>query len=511
MLINTASNYAGKVVNLGMWFFLTPFMLNRMGESAYGLWTLVASLVAYGSLLDLGIAKATTKYIAEYFTQGEMKTARSLVATALSIYLVLGLLVFVLVAIVAPAFPNFFNIPDQEQSQIAWIVLLAGIDLAISLPAAVTWAILEGLQRFDLINILSITGSLLFGISIVIILSNGGGVVGVVAANIPIGILMQIPALLFIRRVAPDLKIGLRGASPKLIRKVASFSSALFVINISRQLQTQADEIVIGARMPVRFVTPYAIAHKLSGYSQLLAEQFIKLLMPLSSQFNAEYDWQRLRVLFKTGMRIALAIFLPVGAGTVLLAKPFLSAWVGPQYKQYSYLVTLLTYVSMLDIMNRSASFILQGMEKHRLLALSSLGSGLANLGLSLALISSLGLTGIAIGTVIPSTLETLFFVIPYTMRLLEIRFKHLLKEVILPTFVPAGLMTLVLAILKQIVQPASLFMILLVAIAGLIAFFSSYMLLNRRSLEREFGNVLFQQLLAALVSGYNVIRGDSL
>src|SRR5665647_3043949 len=83
VFINTLSNYGGKVVTLVVWFFLTPFMLSRIGQSVYGIWVLVGSLVSYGGLLDFGIANAITKYVAEYHARDDFEQARSLVATAL--------------------------------------------------------------------------------------------------------------------------------------------------------------------------------------------------------------------------------------------------------------------------------------------------------------------------------------------------------------------------------------------------------------------------------------------
>ncbi|MBA2676981.1 MAG: hypothetical protein H0U76_01070, partial [Ktedonobacteraceae bacterium] len=58
VLTSTITNYIGKIIALGTWFFLTPFILHQLGTTNYGLWTLVGSMVAYGSLLDLGIGGA---------------------------------------------------------------------------------------------------------------------------------------------------------------------------------------------------------------------------------------------------------------------------------------------------------------------------------------------------------------------------------------------------------------------------------------------------------------------
>src|SRR5713226_5656046 len=93
MLLNTLSNYAGKVYTLGVWFFLTPFIVHQLGPNDYGLWVLIGSVAAYGALLEFGIANAITKYVAEYLARNQPAEAGRLVATALWLYAGLGLTV----------------------------------------------------------------------------------------------------------------------------------------------------------------------------------------------------------------------------------------------------------------------------------------------------------------------------------------------------------------------------------------------------------------------------------
>lgn len=170
VLINTLSNYGGKIVTLGVWFFLTPFILSRVEQSAYGIWILVGSLVSYGSLLDFGIANAITKYVAEYHAKGDFEQGRSLIATSLWIYTILGFFAILLGAVLAPVLPSLFNVPADQHAIFSWLVFLSGISLGISLPGATPIAVLRGLQRFDLINIIGISGMLLFaGLTVLVL------------------------------------------------------------------------------------------------------------------------------------------------------------------------------------------------------------------------------------------------------------------------------------------------------------------------------------------------------
>jgi O-antigen/teichoic acid export membrane protein len=136
--------------------------------------------------------------------------------------------------------------------------------------------------------------------------------------------------------------------------------------------------------------------------------------------------------------------------------KPFLSAWVGSSYAPYAGLVLLLVSASLFDTLMWPSNFILQGMARHQLLAGVAIASGLVNLAISIALVKPLGLTGVALGTLIPTTLECLFFVIPYSMRVVGIDLRTALKEIILPVIAPSILMGIILIVLQYLVNPVA-------------------------------------------------------
>ena len=496
VIVNTASNYVAQILTLGVWFFLTPFLLRQLGASDYGLWILIGSIAAYGSLLDFGVATAVTKYVAQFHAEGRIEQARSLVATTLWLYLGLGLVAVVLGAILAPIVPSLLNLPPDQQATASWLMLLSGLGLGVSLPSATSIAILRGLHRFDLANLVGIFGMTLFTVATVAVLLMGGGLLGMVAVSIPVTLVTQLPAIWLIRRTAPELRFGWHDTNRSLLRTVTSFSSALFVINVAGQLQTKTDEIVIGAFLPVANVTPYSIARRLSEMPQLLSEQFMKVIMPLASQLDAENDRGRLRTLYLTSSRLTLAIFLPLAVGVMILAQPFLKAWVGAPYDQSAYLVVILTLASFVATSQWPAAAILQGMGRHRLLALMALGSAFANLGLSLMLVRPLGLAGVALGTLIPMTIESLCFVLPYVMRVNQIRFRTVLTEIYLPALLPALPMAVVLYCLREIVKPDSLVSIAIIGSVGLLVYVIGYMSFGAGRAERQLGR---DTLLAAI------------
>jgi peptidoglycan biosynthesis protein MviN/MurJ (putative lipid II flippase) len=130
-------------------------------------------------------------------------------------------------------------------------------------------------------------------------------------------------------------------------------------------------------------------------------------------------------------------------------------------------------------------------MAKHRGLAIFSLSSGLANLGLSLILVHPFGITGVALGTLIPTSIECLVLVMPHTMRILNISGRRMITEVLLPAFLPAVPMIIVVYLLQIIFPISSWLSIACAASAGLIVYVIGYLSFGASAVERQTWNGL--------------------
>lgn len=486
VLLGTASNYAAKFFSLGLIFFLTPFIIHRLGAAEYGLWVLVNSVIGYGTLLDLGLADALIKYVAEFRARQESSEASGLVATTLWLYVGIGLVAVVLSIGLTFLFPYLFDIAPDRRPRAMLLMLLMGLNLAIAIPCTTTTAVLRGLHRFDLDNILGIAGSLINALATVTVLLLGGGVIGLAIISLVITPLMQVPRVWLIRRAAPDLHLGWSGAKRRYVRTVTSFSWSLFVLHLSGRVQSKTDEIVIGAFLTLRIVAPYSIARSLSEVPQILSTQLVKVLTPLASELDGENDQGRLRSVYLTGTRLTLVLFVPLAGPLIVLAGPILNAWVGPEFMPYAPIVAILTIAGLIETSQWPAMAVLQGMARHRPISLIWIGTAVANLGLSIALLHVLGATGVALGTLVPTTIACLGLILPFTARVLGVTLVDLIKEIAGPSLLPAIPMLLILFVLRQVFAPSSLVMLALVGAVGLLVYTVVYLMFGASDFERN-------------------------
>lgn len=411
----------------------------------------------------------------------------------------------------APLFPLVFRLPPEQHDLARSLVILMSWATGLALPCMIPLAVLRGLQRYDLVNVITVVTSLLTAAATVTILVWGGGVIGLVLVNMSGLFVMLYMGHRALCRIAPDL-ISERGATchaaeasgmdgqpsqrgdgaprkwwagtplrdRQMLGVAFSYSWPLFVQDVANRLQSRTDEITIGLFLPVSQVGAYNIARRLSETSETLARQFMKTLFPLASQLHAEHDAVRLRTVYVVGTRLTLALILMLGAVLITLAGPILTMWVGAEYAVYAGVVAILALAHLIVTVRWSAVAILQAMARHRILAVSSLTAGLANLGLSLWLVHPLGLTGVALGTVIPIALEYFCVILPFSLYVTGVRFKEVVSEVFVPALLPAVPMLLVLYGLRMSFAPVSLPAILAVSVAGLFTYVVTYLALAR-------------------------------
>jgi O-antigen/teichoic acid export membrane protein len=483
VVVGTAANYVGRVINLAVWFVLTPLILTGIGKSEFGLWALFAAFFAYGSLADLGIAQAVAKYVAEYRARGDNETASQLVATSLWLYCGLAVVVLVLGAIIAPFVPDLFKVPHNEHTTASLLILITAGAVAVQLPSNCAVAVLRGLNRYDLMNIMGSFAILTVGVGIGVILALHGKVIAITVLAIPVTVIWLIPTIWLIHRTAPELRFGFRGASRAHARQVLLFGSALFGIQSAAVVKLQSDEIVIGAALPVSNISPYAIARRLSTLPGQLTSQFVLVLLPIASRLHAEGEAGLLRQIYLTGLRLTLALFAIVGGALIIFSKPFLLAW-APSVAGSADIVVLLTFAAVLEALISPVSQALQGMNRHQPLVVFSLGSAALNLGLSIALVGPLGVRGVAIGTLVATFLEALV-TLPFGARVLGVQPAAIVKQVVLPGLLPLLPMVAVLLAIRSALAPSTIVTIALAGIAGAIVYLAVYLAVPETASER--------------------------
>jgi O-antigen/teichoic acid export membrane protein len=434
VLKNVGSSWFALGVNVLVGLFLSPYILHRLGDDAFGLWILIFSITGYYGLFDLGIRSSIVRYIARYLATDEHDELNRLVNTALFSYCGIGIVTMAITLVAAYYISSIFRIPPEFVVTARWLLLMAGISVSIGFPLGVFSGILEGLQRFYLLNFTALSSTLLRALLIVIALRHGGGLLSLTLITVTFPVLSGL-----VNSVAVfhhlSLSLGLQYVSRSSLRRIASYSGTTFLIIVAGRLRFKTDALVIGTFVSAAAVTYFTIGARLIDYASEVVSSLAQIFVPMSSQSQAQGDMGALRKIFVAGNRACAFIIFPITALLTILGKSVIEAWVGAKYVAASYPVMLvLLYPTALMLAQSASGRTLWGMAKHRTWAWVVLAEGASNLILSIILVRKYGIMGDAVGTAIPLTCSMIFFLPRHLCRLLAIKLTtYLYRAFVLP------------------------------------------------------------------------------
>jgi len=448
LVINAISNWVALAVNIAVGFVLTPYIIGHLGTVQYGIWALIASIIGYYGLLDLGVSSAIVRYVARYAGQQKYESLNQVINTAIVIFSLAGSIAILASIFIADPLAKFFNVEATDYVSFKQCIWLLGITAGLMLPGNVLSVALIAHERFIIRNIVNITTTLLRCLLSIYVLYKGGGLLELSWINFGLGVLAILLNLgvlkLFFRHIT---------LSPKLVNRsmfltLFSFGLLTSVIQIGNLLRTKLDAILIGRYLNMDSVATFSIAALLCGY---LSTSIISCSGVSQPRLAALAGKNNKGIFAGAIMRYSIIIANLVAGGSLvvfLLCEDFLGLWLRKNFESTHVVATLVSILLLAvvpDLMMGVSFNALLAVKKHKYYAYQTIAEGVAHLIISLILVRSFGIYGVAVGAAIPA-LSTKFIVQPlYCCRIFGLNWWHYITNVILKPLFVAGALIFIL------------------------------------------------------------------
>ncbi|MGA2092324.1 MAG: oligosaccharide flippase family protein [Sedimentisphaerales bacterium] len=442
MKLNAISNLVALGVNTVVGFLLIPFILGCLGTEKYGIWTLVGTIMGYYGLLDFGVASAVMRYVARYVGRGDYSSTNEVVSGSLLVFGVVGAIVLCLTFLLAGPLATFFKVNAEDFSSFRQIVWLLGATTAVMLPGNVLIVVILGHERFVMANVLRILIAILRGTGTYYLLSRGGGLVALGQLSFALAIFQICFSWLIIKIWFKDIVVGFANTKLAVIKSLFAFGFFASIIHIGNTLRFKLDAVVVAKFLDMNAVGMYGIGAILYGYmsSSILALSGVTQprLSAIAGRDMNEFKKEVMRY-----SNIVAVTAAGIGAVCIALVFDFLRLWVHKDISDPVVVAKVFIVLSaglIPEIMTDVSKNALQAVKKHPFYAYQTILEGLANLVLSLLLVTKFGMVGVALGTAIPAVVTKILIQPAYCSRIFGIRFgEYLWFALIGPILVAVG------------------------------------------------------------------------
>ncbi|PYO92312.1 MAG: hypothetical protein DMD62_13585 [Gemmatimonadetes bacterium] len=401
------SNWVVTIVTILAVYFLTPFTLHKLGDDGYGTWNLINAITGYLGLLMLGVPMASVRYFAQHVAAGDEQALNKAVGSCATLYLCLGLIAVFAGAGMYLFFLSSYNIPASLTGDAHLAFALVVVYVSIGFLALLPTGVLAAHDDFVPRNMVR-----LWGVLLRLVLTFG---LLALQASLTMLAIVQLVCTVFdfalcwalIKRRYPNVRLRLSDFDWKMTRSIFAFSVYVLVLNAGARLSFETDSIVIGKFMSVGSIPYFTVANSFLIYLMEFLLSIAAVVMPAATRLQTQGKHAEMREIFLKWSKIALSLTLAAGLFLIVLGPRFIAWWVDPSFERPAgqvLQILMLSYVIFLPVRGVALP-MLMGLGKAGLPTIGFLVTGIVNLVLSIALVGSMGLAGVALGTAIPNVL----------------------------------------------------------------------------------------------------------
>lgn len=378
-------------------FFLSPFVVRKLGDDNYGLWAVTTALVDFYWLLDFGLRSATVRFTAHYNASGEAARIGQVLSTAIVYNLALAPLLIGGAWLLRGKVAGWVHVEHPLFPSLFFLVVTAW---SLTALFGTFTSSLEGLQRFDIINQTALFCTFLRITGIVLLLNAGYGVLAVACVTAGAQILLHVVHCFRVQRLLPAVRLRLAQARLATFKEMLRYGSHSLLSSMSQRVVAQGPPMIIAYLLPERFAGYFTNPRQLLNYT---AEAVMRIGMVSNSraaQLIAGGQLDELRRFSVTVNRLSLAIFLPLSIFLAFYGKEFLLLWIQrDEFVQNAapVLWALLAGHTLAVAGQFSSSSILFGIARHQTYARSMLAEAVLVAGGTWLLVPRYGILGAAV------------------------------------------------------------------------------------------------------------------
>ena len=426
-------SYITTAVSIVIQLVYMPVMIRLLGQSEYGLYSLVSSVVSYLSLFSLGFSGAYIRFFA--MSYGDRKKTASLNGMFITLFSVLAA-VAAICGIILSFFPKQIfgdKLSADELSRAQVLMLILVISIAVSLVNGLFGAIISAHEQFIFQRILGLISTVISPFVTLPLLLIGYRSVMVVTVTTVIAF-SQLLVNIWFCVCKIKIPVSFKGFEWKLLKEISLFSSFIFINMIIEQVNWNVDKLILGHTNGTEEVAVYGVASQINSlfmtFSTTISSVFTPRVNHIAAQKGSACTSDYTNLMAKIGRIQWMILGLPT-LGFIVFGKYFIvNIYAGEGYGDAYAAVLFLVLPAIIPLIQNIGIEMQRALNKHQFRSIIYLIMATLNVSISIPLASRFGTVGTAMGTAFSLIIGNGIIMNIFYHRALKINMKYFWKEI---------------------------------------------------------------------------------
>lgn len=434
-------NYIVIFLNTVVGLLYTPYMLRMMGQSEYGLYSLVASVIAYLTVLDLGFGNAIVRYTAKFRAEKKTEEQYEMFGMFFLLYLVIGIIAFGiglgLYFNVGTLFGDTMTAVELDRARIMMLLLVA--NLAFTFPMSIWGSIIQAYEDFVFQKSLNIFRIILNTAVMICLLHFGYKAVAMVVVQTIFNVLTLVVNFIYCRRkLNIHIYFRFKHFHWGFLKEVAIYSFWIFLNAIMDRVYWSTGQFVLGAMVGTAAVAVFAIAIQLEGMYMQFSTAISSVFLPkVTAMVATNRSRKEISDLFIRTGRMQYIVLAYILSGFIIFGLQFIELWAGAGYTD-AYIISLLFFIPLtVPLIQNLGITILQARNEMKFRSVLYIIIALVSLAMQIVLTRFFGGIGCAMGVSGALVVGQILIMNVYYQRRQDLDIKTFWKEISKMSIIP--------------------------------------------------------------------------
>lgn len=410
LIKNTLFNLLGRFATLIVGLFLIPYLVNKLGTTQFGLWSITLAITGIVGIIDLGISPAIVKFVAEYWSRQSSQQAADSLLSGLLIAFVMAVVFIFLINLLASPIVKRLQVPLNMENLSCDLLRAASIILGIAYLSNCLQSALAGLQRMDLINGINIISSIFGAMISFLCLKLGWGLRGLILSHALAAISALLLGMLSVVRLISLQRITRSRPRLQLMRSMFGYGWKIQISNTCGLITPLMNKFLTGAFAGLNRVAAFEIGNRITNYTNSLPIALFTALVPAWTESSVKLDKNTLKQKYHRYLNSFFFVSIPFIIFPICCAKPIILAWVGRGFDLSVWVAQILLIGYGVNLQTGIGTSLLRGTGKPEFEMFYGLLTLGANAFLSVLLVKRFGFIGLLLGVSIAQIVGSVFF-----------------------------------------------------------------------------------------------------
>ncbi len=433
----------------------TPWMIDKIGQNNYGLYTLATSLITL-FVVDFGMSSAVSRFVSKYKAEGNQQKVNDFLGVVYKLYLIIAAVIFIAFLVVRFRIDRIYSkLSPEDMETFKVLYVIVGLFSVSSFPFITLNGILTSYEQFVGLKLADLFHKVFIIVAMVITLLLGQGVFALVTINAISGLLTIAIKLIIIRKKTA-VRVNFRHRDKEMLKEIFSFSIWTTVASLAHRLIFNITPTIIAAVSVTGAVgvALFGLGQTIEGYVYTFATAINGMFMPRISKivYEGKKEEELVPLMIKIGRLQCIIIGLLV-TGFISVGQSFVvDIWRKADFADSYLCAVLLIIPSFFQLPMQIAKTTLVVENKIKYQAYVYIGMGIVNVALSLVLSRYFGALGACLSIFIVYMARVVIMSIIYhkALKLNMIRFA---KETYLK-FIPTLLIVMAIGLALEHFNP---------------------------------------------------------